>query len=127
MVIRQHSTASDFYRETYKPRILRAVEFLESLQAVKLPNRVNEEPTQTTNPQSIIVRGGTVVFGNNATVNNITVKEVLAALEKDIEENAPTSENKNKALTALKSLTSNETVSAIVSQTLGAFLAHSIK
>lgn len=127
MVIRAHSTPGDLYRETYRPRIQRGIDFLESLQSVDLPQPAAEEPAPSSPSQSITVKGGTVVFGDHATVNNITVKEVLSALEKDIEDNAPENESKSKALSALRSFTSNETVSAIVSQTLGAFLAHSIR
>jgi hypothetical protein len=117
----------NLYAEVYKPRIKNAVIFLESLLTTDLPQAVASVPSANSSPQTMTISGGTVIFGDNATVNNITVKEVLSALQKEIENKSPEGESKNKALDAVKNITSNETIANIVGQTLGAFLSHTIK
>jgi|GEM_PF-6392205 len=118
----------NLYREIYRPRIQNAVTFLEVLSATDLPQVTATKGSDPhSSPQTMTISGGTVIFGDNATVNNITVREVLSALEKEIESKSPEGESKRKALNAIKSLTSNETVANIVGQTLGAFLSHTIK
>lgn len=116
----------NLYLEIYRPRIQSAITFLESIKSTEMPAKADEAVIPT-GPQTMTIHGGTVVFGDNATVNNITVKEVLSALEKEIEVKTPDGQNKSKALSALKNVTSNETIANIVGQTLGAFLSQTIK
>ncbi len=124
MVIRPHM---NFYQEHYRPQIQRAVEFLESLLTAELPERPAKAPAPPSSPQSIQVKGGTVIVGNNNTFTNVTVKDMLVALEKDVEKRLPEGAEKRGALAAIKNLTTNETVAAVVGQTLGAFLTHAVK
>ena len=117
----------DIFHDINKPAIQNGINFLESLHATELPKATTEVPTTSTNPQRMTISGGTVIFGDNAKVNNIKIGDILTALEQEIEQNTPDSEEKNKALSAIKSLTDNETFAAVVGQTLGAFLSQSIK
>lgn len=124
MVITRSAPESYYYNHTYRPRIQRAIELLESLQATELPKQPAKPATAPATPQSISVQNGTVVFGNNNTVSNVTVKDMLETLQNEIQATVPESEEKRGALSALKALTSNETVNTVIGQTLGAFLAH---
>ena len=127
-VIRGGMGDSALYNELYRPKIVRAVDFLQSLHGSTVPKVPATEPTQpAAPPTNITVRNGTVIIGNNNTATNVTIKSVLEALAKEIDAKSEPGENKNAALSALKSITTNKTVATVVGQTLGAFLAHSVK
>lgn len=129
-VIHMGATASQLYHDTYRPKIQRAVEYLESLLAMEIPKQVPKpDKTNAASHRITVSHGGNVMVGDHNTVNlnNVTMGDILTTLESEVRSKVADGPEKHGALSAIKTLTSNETFNTVVSQTLGTFLAHLAK
>lgn len=126
-VFRMGMTRQEMFVEHDMPKVRGALDFLEELLEQELPAAATKPTATHENLRSIKVENGTVIFGNDNTVSNVTVGDFLVSLEREIERSVTDNEAKSKAKSAIATLTSNETFATVVGQTLGAFLGHAIK
>ena len=83
--------------------------------------------SQTENPKTqrfgdITISGGTLVLGDGNRITQVAVKELVEALENEIREKVPESEEKKSVLRSLKNITTNETFATVAGTLIGEVL-----
>jgi len=71
---------------------------------------------------NISVSGGTVVLGDGNKITQVSVKELVEALEGEIEEKVVEGEERKSVLRGLKEITTNETFAAVAGTVIGEVL-----
>lgn len=85
-------------------------------------NTIQNETTKTQRFGDITVSGGTLVLGDGNRMTQVAVKELVEALENEIKEKVPESEEKKGVLNSLKSITTNETFASVAGTVIGEIL-----
>lgn len=80
------------------------------------------EKLKNTRYGNITVSGGTVILGDGNRITQVAVKELVKALEEEIEEKVPEGEEKKNILHSLKEITTNETFAAVAGTVIGEIL-----
>ena len=113
---------SEYVRQD-KERINKGVNFLANLRG-KAPKQVITASTEKSPFENVKTMhvGGNLVFGDNNTINQITLGEILVKLERIIESSTVDTEEKNAALKGLKLITENASFAGIASTVLATFL-----
>lgn len=70
----------------------------------------------------ITVSGGTLVLGDGNRITQVAVKELVEALEEEIKEKVPESEERKGVLEGLKKITTNETFASVAGALIGEVL-----
>lgn len=109
----------------------KAIDFLESLKHEPIPtspmpenpnNQINSNKKSEHKISSISISGGTVIMGDGNTLTQISVKDLIEVLEKEIKEKVPESEERNNVLSNLYKITTNPTFASVSGSFLGEVL-----
>lgn len=91
------------------------------------PMETKGGPTKNQSFRDITVSGGTLILGDGNKITQVAVRELVKALEEEIEEKVVNSEEKTDVLTSLKKITTNETFASVSGVFLGEVLKRIFK
>lgn len=74
---------------------------------------------------NLYISGGNVAL-DGSQINNVTVRDIIVGIQEEIEK-LPEGEAKNKALTGMQAILTNETFANVTGAAVGSFLSHLLK
>jgi len=118
-------------RRLHEEAMDKAIEFLEALKGEpRVVAQRPQEPAATAHSSrtrdarygNITISGGTVVFGDGNSIHQVTVKQLVEALQKEVQEKVPESEEKRTVLKTLKQLATSETFTSVAGSMISEIL-----
>ena len=106
--------------EAYLSGLIQEIELLGE-DTPSTSTQVSEQP-KNARYGNIAVSGGTVILGDGNKLTQVAVKELVEALEAEIEEKVPEGEEKKNILHSLKEITTNETFASVAGTVIGEIL-----
>lgn len=111
--------------EAYLKGVIEEIELLGEDTPAVLP-QVSEQ-LKSTKYGNITVSGGTVILGDGNRITQVAVKELVKALEEEIQEKVPEGDRKQNVLHSLKEITTNETFASVAGTVIGEILRRVVK